>query len=108
MNYTDILKFWFEELTYEQHFKKDDAVDARIKEFSEVHAAVAAGATSDWRDTAQGALAEVIVLDQFSRNMFRGSAESFAYDERALQLAQQAIAKGQDKELDPKQDLRAD
>jgi len=99
MDYQIIIDYWFKELTSEQHFVKDDAVDARIKSFADVHTAVVAGETSIWRETAGGALAEIIVLDQFSRNMFRGDQKCFAYDTQALELAQGAIEKGQDKEL---------
>lgn len=60
---------------------------------------VARGETAEWRSKPAGRLAEVIVLDQFSRNMFRGSKEAFAYDERALALAEEAIRVGADKAL---------
>ena len=52
-----------------------------------------------WRETSLGALAEIIVLDQFSRNMFRDDPKSFAYDSQALALAQSAIACGYDSQL---------
>lgn len=99
MEYQQILNFWFYELEAQDHFVKNDWVDEQIKGFADVHTAVKAGETAAWRETAQGALAEIIVLDQFSRNMFRGSAESFAQDALALELAQEAVAKGQDTEL---------
>ena len=99
MNYQTIINFWFHELEPQDHFVKNDWVDEQIQGFADIHAAVKAGETTAWRETAQGALAEIIVLDQFSRNMFRGSGESFAQDAQALELAQAAIAKGQDQEL---------
>jgi uncharacterized protein (DUF924 family) len=105
MEYQQILNFWFYELEAQDHFVKNDWVDEQIKGFADVHTAVKAGETAAWRETAQGALAEIIVLDQFSRNMFRGSAESFTQDARALELAQAAIAKGQDQELSPEMRL---
>lgn len=92
-----VLKFWFEELTRAQHFKKDLALDALIKERYETllvevknrqHDALAA--------TPEGVLSLIIVLDQFSRNIYRNMPESFAQDEQALQYAMDAVAAGLD------------
>lgn len=105
MDYTPVIDFWFTELSAKQHFTKSEEVDKRIRDFSAVHAAVVAGETAAWRETAVGALAEIIVLDQFSRNMFRGSGQSFAYDEIAQKLVAAAILKGQDQELPVEQRL---
>lgn len=92
MKAQDVLDFWFEELTPEQHFKKDNQLDVEIKRrFYDVHQQIAIGEMDDWRETIQGRLAEIIVLDQFSRNMFRGMKDSFAYDNLALILAQEAL-----------------
>ena len=67
-----ILGFWFEELAPEQWWRADAALDQHISaRFSGVHAAAAAGELFAWRSSPQGRLAEIIVLDQFSRNMFR-------------------------------------
>jgi uncharacterized protein (DUF924 family) len=96
----DVLRFWFEETSTEQHFKKDDGFDAAIRErFADAHRAAARGELSTWRGTADGRLAEVIVLDQFSRNLFRGDARAFATDGMALVLAQEAIHVGADHEM---------
>jgi len=103
MDYTEIIEFWFTELKPKDHFIQSDEVDERIADFIEVHASAKAGETEPWRETALGALAEIIVLDQFSRNLFRGSAGSFAQDTLALELAQQAVSKGYDQELLPEQ-----
>jgi len=103
MEYNEIINFWFTELTPEQYFMRSDAVDERINSFSKVHTAVKNGETEHWRESAQGALAEIIVLDQFSRNLFREDAQSFACDEQAFKLAQEAIIKGYDMELSPEQ-----
>ncbi|EOI00097.1 hypothetical protein UAW_00271 [Enterococcus haemoperoxidus ATCC BAA-382] len=93
MDYQEILAFWFEECEPSQWFKKDLAFDDLIKErFSMIHTQVAQGEKSIWRKTIEGRLAEIIVLDQFSRNLFRGDPESFAYDGMALVLTQEAIA----------------
>ena len=100
MNYQDILDFWFKEATPAQHFKKDDNFDALIKKrFLELHTKVAQGEYAEWRKTIHGRLAEIIVLDQFSRNLFRGEKESFAFDGMALVLAQEAIQTGELEQL---------
>ena len=72
-----------------------------------MHQQVAAGETYIWRKTAQGRLAEIIVLDQFSRQFFRGQARAFAYDNMALALAQELVALGEDKKLDEQQKMFA-
>lgn len=96
----EVLKFWFEELTPEMHFSKSDALDERIRSlFIKTHEAVMNGKSADWRHTPEGRLAEIIVLDQFSRNMFRGKAQSFASDSLALKLATEAIEAGDDQKL---------
>ena len=96
----DVLKFWFEELEPSQWFTKDLALDQKIIErFSVTHEAASKGELFGWRDSAKGRLAEVIVLDQFSRNMYRDKPESFASDALALVLAQEAIFVGADKAL---------
>ncbi|EOH96290.1 DUF924 family protein [Enterococcus pallens] len=95
-----ILDFWFVESTPEQWFKKDNQFDQRIRErFEAVHQQVIQGEKASWRETIQGRLAEILVLDQFSRNLFRGDPRSFAYDGMALVLAQEAIAKKELNEL---------
>lgn len=96
----EVLTFWFEEATYSQWFARDDAFDATIRErFAATHAAAVAGELWHWRETPQGRLAEVIVLDQFSRNLFRADARAFAHDGMALALAQEAIGCGDDEKL---------
>lgn len=100
MTVEEVLRFWFEETTPERHFKREDAFDAAIRErFAEIHAAAARGELADWRDTADGRLAEIVVLDQFSRNLFRGDPRAFAGDVVALVLAQEAIRVGADREM---------
>ncbi len=74
--------------------------NALIKErFSAIHEQVARGEKSDWRKTIHGRLAEIIVLDQFSRNLFREQPQSFAYNGMALVLAQEAMTSGKLDEL---------
>jgi uncharacterized protein (DUF924 family) len=98
--YTEILKFWFEETSPSQWWKKNDAFDQTISDrFSELHHKAASCELYEWRENAPGRLAEIIILDQFSRNMFRGTPEAFAQDALALALAQEAVARGADQEL---------
>lgn len=100
MQADDILHFWFDELTPEQHFKKDDEVDERIRErFESLWQAARQCELWGWRLTPEGRLAEIIVLDQFSRNLHRGSALAFAQDAQALVLAQELVAGGHDRAL---------
>lgn len=100
MSYETVLDFWFEELTPKEHFTKDEALDQKIKErFLELHLAATRCELFSWRAYAHGRLAEIIVLDQFSRNLYRGDARSFASDPLALALAQEAIRVGANKEL---------
>ncbi len=98
--YEDVLKFWFEEAQPAQWWKKDDAFDRLIIErFSQVHFMASRCELFDWRASAKGRLAEIIVLDQFSRHMFRESPQSFAHESLALALAQEAIAAGAESQL---------
>jgi uncharacterized protein (DUF924 family) len=86
-----VLHFWFKEITPDQWWKVDPDFDGLIAErFGALHASAAQGECFSWRGTPQGRLAEVIVLDQFSRNLHRGKAGAFACDAMALALAQEA------------------
>ncbi len=92
-----ILTFWFEELTPQQHFAKDAALDALIRErFGPTLDAAARGELHPWRSDVPGRLAEIIVLDQFSRNIHRDTPPAFAQDAQALTLAQELVALGLD------------
>ena len=94
----DVLHFWFDEATPQQRFRKDAAFDAEIRaRFGETQKAAARGELASWRDTPEGRLAEIIVLDQFSRNLFRDDERAFATDGAALVLAQEAIRAGADR-----------
>lgn len=95
MHADEILRFWFEDTAPAQWWKVDPAFDATVGErFGALLAAAAAGECFDWRGSARGRLAEVIVLDQFPRNIHRGTAAAFACDPMALALAQEAVAAG--------------
>jgi uncharacterized protein (DUF924 family) len=98
----DVLQFWFGELTPEKWWRKDPALDRRIADrFGPTLAAASRCELFAWRATARGRLAEVIVLDQFSRNVHRDTAAAFSNDALALALAQEAVARGCDRELPP-------
>ena len=100
----DVLKFWFEELTPKQWFEKDESVDNEIRErFRLLNEQATKCELFEWRHSPEGRLAEVIVLDQFSRNLYRGKPASFASDALALALAQEAIHLGEDQKISPAQ-----
>jgi uncharacterized protein (DUF924 family) len=95
-----IIHFWFEVLTPKQHFIKDAALDETIRtRFGETLEAAARCELFAWRTTPEGRLAEIIVLDQFSRNVYRDMPRAFAQDPLALALAQELVASGQDHSL---------
>jgi uncharacterized protein (DUF924 family) len=96
----DILQFWFHDITPKFWWDKDSDFDLLItSRFGETHTAAMAGELSVWRDDIKGRLAEIIVLDQFSRNMFRDTAAAFSSDALALALAQEAILSPEHKQL---------
>jgi len=100
MQPTNILHFWFNDLTPQQHFVKDAALDDTIRtRFGATLEAAARCELSAWRTTPAGRLAEIVVLDQFSRNVYRDTPRAFAQDAMALALAQELVASGQDRSL---------
>ena len=100
-----VLRFWFEELSSRDWFRKSDELDTTtLERFGDLHGAAAQSECWRWRTTPEGRLAEIIVLDQFSRNIYRDRPEAFAWDTMALVLAQEAVARDEDKQLpDPMQ-----
>lgn len=101
ISYNDIIKFWFEETKPEQRWQKDVEFDSMIsRRFGDVHTKAIRSKLHSWRSNAMGSLAEIIVLDQFSRNIFRDTPSAFSSDELALEAAKEAIDKEYDKELD--------
>ncbi len=104
-----ILDFWFAPPASPEHgtaravwFKKDPAFDLEIAtRFGDTVAAALAGAYGEWCVTAPGALARVLLLDQFPRNMYRETPRAFSGDARALPTAEDAIARDLDRALDP-------
>jgi len=98
IGYQAVLDFWFKEINSQQWWSKDSALDRLITQrFLGAFNKAVRGELFDWRVTPEGRLAEIIVLDQFSRNMFRDQPESFAQDSLALVLAQEAIFNKADK-----------
>ena len=95
-----VLSFWFQELEPAQWWRVDPALDALIFDrFARTLQAARACELHEWRAVPEGRLAEIIVLDQFSRNIHRGTPEAFAADPLALALAQEAVSAGADQGL---------
>lgn len=100
MHPDSIIHFWFTELSNAQRFAKDEALDALLRQrFSATLQAAIAGELFEWRSSAIGRLAEILVLDQFSRNIHRDAPAAFAQDPQALALAQELVRLGLDQEL---------
>jgi uncharacterized protein (DUF924 family) len=102
MNITpqEITAFWLA-AGPKQWFQKSDAFDAELRaKFSDMHHAAARGELDNWSASAEGALALVLVLDQFPRNLFRGSPHAFATDPKARAAASDAIARGYDRAVE--------
>jgi len=101
----DIHAFWFGAPPWRERaewFRKDDRFDDTIRSrFGEAVGIALAGGYGDWCTASRGALARILLLDQFTRNIHRGTALAFAGDERALATAQEAVARGFDRELEP-------
>lgn len=98
----DILNFWFGELEPAQWWQADDALDRTIcHRFSNCWKDAADGRLDHWQENARSCLALIIVLDQFSRNIHRGTPQAFAQDEKALSVAEHALARGFDRDVSP-------
>lgn len=96
----DILSFWFSEIKPSQRWIKDINFDRLISDKClRVHEQAVNCDLFEWRNTAKGRLAEIIVLEQLSRNIFRDTPKSFSSDQAALVLAQEAIQLCQDPNL---------
>ena len=104
MNYKQVLDFWFDPENKEFWFSKSDEFDLELEEkFGHTLQQAMQCELWTWRETAEGRLAEIFVLDQFSRNLFRDHPASFAQDPLALSLAQEAVRLGLDQQLAPDQ-----
>lgn len=90
--FSQLLHFWFHDLTPDQWWKKDLQLDQHIREkYHSLHHQAIKGELWTWRSTSQGRLAEILILDQFSRHIYRDLPQAFAHDSMALALAQEAI-----------------
>lgn len=102
--YPSVLQFWFQEIPPAAWWKVDPAFDRLIGErFSELHRRATQCELFEWRTEPRGRLAEIIVLDQFSRNLYRGDRRAFSADPMALALAQEAVAAKTDLSLSPEE-----
>lgn len=96
----EVIDYWFNELHPHQWFEGSAEVDEEIRSrFLTLHQAATKGELYIWRKTPLGRLAEIILLDQFSRHLFRGSEKSFASDSVALVLAEELVLLELDKQL---------
>ena len=97
-----VLTFWFEEISQAQWWRKNLAFDTKLRQrFGATHRTASSGGLAHWRSDVDGRLAEIIVLDQFSRNLFRNQASAYASDNIALQLAENTIKLALDQALPP-------
>jgi len=100
----DILQFWFDDIEHSCWFKKDPAFDRELeRRFGDVLTRASGDSLNQWCDTPRGTLALIIVLDQFSRNIYRDTPRAFEADPRALQLTLDGIQKGVDEQLTAEQ-----
>lgn len=101
----DVMAFWAE-AGEKKWFRKDEAFDRLMRErFAALHAAAAEGRLAEWEGTPEGSLALILLLDQFSRNMFRGDPHCFAQDAMAVAVARKSLEAGFDRQVEPR--LRA-
>lgn len=97
-----VLEFWFAPANRPRWFKKDPAFDDEIRRrFEDVHERAAAGRLAAWQSTPQGSMALVLCLDQFPRNIYRGTPRAFASDAKARAVADWAVDRGFDLEFKP-------
>lgn len=97
----DVLAFWFKELTQEDWFRSDPGLDAAVTaRFRDLHLALAHGVGEEWRSSAMARLAAIVVLDQFPRNIYRGTPLAFATDGLARREAELAIEAGADLQVE--------
>ena len=95
-----VLTFWFSDIDPQKWWVKDPQFDRLVSQhFGEVLLRAARGECAEWRGSARGRLAEIIVLDQFSRNIYRDTPQAFAQDGLALTCAQEAVRLGMDRQL---------
>jgi uncharacterized protein (DUF924 family) len=104
MDHREVLEVWFSDAARARWFKPDPAFDAELRaRFGDAVEAAARGELADWQAAPESCLALVILLDQFTRNIHRGTAAAFAHDARALAIAEHALANGFDAAVSPGQ-----
>ncbi|MGZ3789007.1 MAG: DUF924 family protein [Bacteriovorax sp.] len=92
MNYPDVLEFWFEQLSSDDWYNSSDSLDLKmVEKFIIIHSQAISGELAHWRNEPLGRLAEIILIDQFSRNIYRDDPKAYASDGMALVLAQETI-----------------
>ena len=92
MNYPDILYFWFEQISSDEWFKYDEMLDLKmVEKFIAIHSKAISGELFKWREEPLGRLAEIILIDQFSRNIYRDDPKAYSSDGMALALAEEVI-----------------
>ncbi|MDC0949079.1 DUF924 domain-containing protein [Gammaproteobacteria bacterium] len=97
----DVIQFWFEDIEQKLWYSKSDEFDTTLRQrFGALLDGAVQGELWQWRGEAEGRLAEIIVLDQFSRNIHRDTVRAFAADPMALALSQEAVAHGIHEQLD--------
>ncbi len=90
--YEAVLRFWFEEIPPQKWWVADPSFDTEVRSrFGGLLVQASLGELAEWRDEPQGRLAEILVLDQFSRNVYRGTPQAFSQDPMALALSQEAL-----------------
>ena len=100
----EILKFWFEDIEHSQWFRKDPDFDRELEQrFGDMLDLAKSGQLDEWCSASRGRLALIILLDQFSRNIYRETPLSFAADAKALELCVEGIQDGSDAELSSEQ-----
>ncbi|ODR99482.1 hypothetical protein AUC68_05840 [Methyloceanibacter methanicus] len=100
----EVIGYWFQTLSPDAWYGAPSEVDAEIaRRFGQVYETLSEAVSGDWLGSPQGRLAAILVLDQFPRNIHRGTPEAFRTDEKALALAKDAIAAGADRDLPPEQ-----
>jgi uncharacterized protein (DUF924 family) len=100
--YEEVLRFWFEEVSPDNWWSAEAAFDVEVvSRFGSLLLQASQGELHEWREAPKGRLAEIIVLDQFSRNIYRGTPKAFSQDAVALVLSQEAVRTGIQESLSP-------
>ena len=106
MQAQEVLDFWFSERCQKCWFNSTEELDREIKQrFESLWVAARDGKLDEWKNTAEGALALAIILDQFPLNMFRGKAESFSSEAKARDVSRHAVEMGFDRQMNESQKL---